>query len=113
MRHLEIFFWLRQRLGFAGVELNHQVSPAMLAGIDLKRFNVKSIHEPCPAVISANELKKQDLLISSPDETRRREGINSIKRSLDLAAELGCKTIVVHCGQIQGDTGLEVSSKTF
>ncbi len=107
------FLLAAPRLGFAKIELNHQVSPAMLAGIDLKRFEISSIHEPCPAATSASELKKQDLLISSPDATRRQEGINSIKRSLDLAAELGCGVIVVHCGQVQGDTSIESQLKSL
>jgi len=101
------FLLAAPRLGFAKVELNHQVRLEMLSGVDWKCCQVSSIHEPCPAVISANELKKRDLLISSPDEERRREGINSIKRSIDLANELDIGTVVVHCGQIQRDTTIE------
>lgn len=101
------FFPAACGLGFARVELNHQVTPAMLKGVDLKQLRINSIHEPCPAFISAGELKNRDLLISSPDEERRREGLNAVKRSLDLARELGCEAVVVHCGQIQADTGME------
>jgi HAD superfamily hydrolase (TIGR01549 family) len=97
------FLLAAPRLGFARIELNHQVSPGMLAGVDLNCCRFSSIHEPCPAVIAADVLKKQDLLISSPDEECRREGVNSIKRSIDLAKELGSGTVVVHCGQLQGD----------
>jgi sugar phosphate isomerase/epimerase len=79
----------------------------MLQGIDLAAANVTSIHEPCPAVISETELKTRDLLISSPDEERRMEGVNSIKRSIDLAVEIGCHNIVVHCGQIQVEDPIE------
>jgi FMN phosphatase YigB (HAD superfamily)/sugar phosphate isomerase/epimerase len=101
------FLLAAPRLGFAGVELNHQVTPGMLAEIDLNCCRFTSIHEPCPAVISAHVLKKQDLLISSPDEERRREGVNSIKRSIDLARQLGSQAVVVHCGQIQADWTVE------
>jgi HAD superfamily hydrolase (TIGR01662 family) len=98
------FLIASRRLGFAYIELNHQVAPTMLAGFDRKNgYRVSSVHEPCPAVISAEILKKQDLLISSPVEERRLEGVNSIKRSIDLAHELGAGTVVVHCGQIQAD----------
>jgi len=83
------FFLAVPRLGFAKIELNHQVRPDMLAGIDMREYRIDSIHEPCPAVIAADMIKKQDLLISSTDEEHRREGINSIKRSIDLAGELG------------------------
>jgi len=101
------FMLAASRLGFAGIELNHQVTPGMLAEIDLNCCRFTSIHEPCPAVISANTLKKQDLLISSPDEERRREGVISIKRSIDLAKTLGSGTVVVHCGQVQADWAVE------
>jgi FMN phosphatase YigB (HAD superfamily)/sugar phosphate isomerase/epimerase len=107
------FFLAAPRLGFAGIELNHQVSPGMLAGVDLNCCRFTSIHEPCPAVIAANVLKKQDLLISSPDEERRREGVNSIKRSIDLAGELGSGTVVVHCGQLQGDWTIEQEMRSL
>lgn len=79
----------------------------MLADIDLKQIPTSSIHEPCPATISADQLKRQDMLISSPDEERRREGVKSICWSIDLAKELGVKAIVIHCGMLQVDPALE------
>jgi FMN phosphatase YigB (HAD superfamily)/sugar phosphate isomerase/epimerase len=110
---LNDFFLSAQRLGFAKIELNHQVTPAMLAGIDLGHAQIGSIHEPCPAVIPANVLKKQDRLISSPDEGRRQEGIDSIKRSIDLAHAIGVHLIVVHPGQIQSDGELEIELRAL
>jgi sugar phosphate isomerase/epimerase len=97
------FLLAAARLGFSGVELNHQVNPSMLEGVDLNRFPVTSIHEPCPAVISADTLKKKDILISSPDEERRKQGVESIRRSIDLAKNLGVTAIVIHAGMVQVD----------
>ena len=85
----------------------------MLAGIDLNGCHIGSIHEPCPAFISAHVLKEQDLLISSPDETRRQQGVDSIKPSIDLANELGAHTVVVHPGQVQADGTLEKELRTL
>ncbi len=107
------FLQAAARLGFAKVELNHQVSAGMLAGLNLDGYKISSIHEPCPAVIPANELKKRDLLISSPDEEHRRQGIDHVIRSIDLAGRLRCEAVVVHCGQIQADTGLESQLRTL
>jgi sugar phosphate isomerase/epimerase len=101
------FFLAVPRLGFAGAELNHQISAAMLAGIHLDGCRVNSIHEPCPAVIPAEVMRKQDLLISSTDEEHRREGVNSIKRSIDLASELHSRAVIVHAGQVQADWSCE------
>ncbi len=100
-------FLAAPRLGFSGVELNHQVTPSMLEDVDLASFPVTGIHEPCPAVISADTLKKQDILISSPDEERRRQGVESIRRSIDLAKQLGAKVIVIHAGMVQFDPSWE------
>jgi HAD superfamily hydrolase (TIGR01549 family) len=91
------------RLGMAAVELNHQIRPAMLESMDLTKLRVTSIHEPCPAMISSEELRKKDILLSSPDEARRRQGVDAIKRSIELAHNLDAHTVVVHPGQVQSD----------
>lgn len=97
-RTLEDGFRAAMRLGFSHIELNHQVNSAMLAGIDLSQYPISSIHEPCPADISMEELKKRDWLISALDEESRAKGVNAVKRSIDLACSLGVKVIVVHSG---------------
>ena len=79
------FFEAARRMGFARIELNHKVTTLMLAGIDLSRYQFSSVHEPCPADISEDELKKRDWLISSTDEACRIEGVKAIKRSIDIA----------------------------
>lgn len=104
---LEDAFIAAGRLGFARVEINHQVGPEQLQGIDLGSYRFSSIHEPCPAVISSGELKQRDLLISSPDEQRRRAGVDSIRNSIELARRVGASLVVVHCGQIQADSAPE------
>jgi len=104
---LDDFFIASQRLGFAKIELNHQIDSAMLAGINLKQYAFSSIHEPCPADISMETLKQRDWLISSLDENHRQQGVASVRRSIDLANEIGAGTIVVHAGNVPADPGLE------
>ena len=104
---LEDFFEFARRTGFARIELNHKVTSAMLAEIDLSQFQFSSVHEPCPADISADELKKRDWLVSSTNEDCRREGVKAIQRSIDLAAQLRASTVVVHAGHVGFDMGLE------
>jgi sugar phosphate isomerase/epimerase len=94
-------------MGFAKVELNHQINSAMLSGIELDHYQFSSVHEPCPADISTEMLKARDWLVSSPDEECRRQGVASIKRSIDLAKELGAGVVVMHSGSIQVDGSLE------
>jgi len=111
--HLTDFLQASKRIGFEGVELNHQINSDMLQGTNLKDGFIASIHEPCPADISANDLKKRDWLISSIDEEKRQKGVDSIKRSVFLANKIGVKNIVVHCGQIVMDLGLEVQLRAL
>ena len=104
---LEDFLEAARRLGFRYAELNHQVDSSMLEGIGKLRNKISSVHEPCPADISAAEYKNRDWLISSTNEEYRVEGVRSIKRSLDLAHEIKAKYIVVHAGNVQQDHSLE------
>jgi FMN phosphatase YigB (HAD superfamily)/sugar phosphate isomerase/epimerase len=104
---LNDFFLAAGRLGYPKLELNHQVSSGMLRGINLGKYQISSIHEPCPAEISAETLKQRDWLISSPNEEYRQIGLAAVKRSIDLAAELSVRTVVVHAGQVSTDMTLE------
>ena len=97
------FFEFARRTGFARIELNHKVTSAMLDGIDLDHFQFSSVHEPCPADISADELKKRDWLISSTTDEKRCEGVKAIQRTIDLAQKLGARAIVIHAGHAHPD----------
>ena len=101
------FFEFARRTGFASIELNHKVTPAMLDGIDMRRYSFSSVHEPCPADVSADELKKRDWLVSSINEENRCKGVDAIKCSIDLASQLGSTAIVIHAGHVSPDTGPE------
>jgi sugar phosphate isomerase/epimerase len=92
------------RLGFSAIELNHQVTSAMLAELDTNQFKISSIHEPCPADIPTDELKARDWLMSAVDETNRQQGVAMIKRSIDLAHLVGAPAVVVHAGLIPLET---------
>jgi HAD superfamily hydrolase (TIGR01549 family) len=96
-----------RRTGFARIELNHKINSAMLDGMALNSSTIGSIHEPCPADIPADELKKSDRLVSSLDEELRRQGVDAIKRSIDLAGRLGVSAIVIHAGHVTLDSGPE------
>jgi len=97
------FFEAARRMGFARIELNHKVTTLMLAEIDLNHYKFSSVHEPCPADIGEDELKKRDWLISSTDESCRIEGVNAIKRSIEIANRIGAPTIVIHAGHSTSD----------
>ena len=104
---LSDFFEGARRLGFSKIELNHQIDSAMLVDIDMSQYQFSSVHEPCPSDISTEELKRQDWLMSSPDEDKRKRGVNAIKRSIDLAHQLNVSVVVVHCGMVSADLSAE------
>lgn len=101
------FYEASQRMGFTGVELNHHVTPSMLSGSNMMAIRFSSIHEPCPAEIPVETLKERDWLISSENEHCRKKGVEAITRSIDLAHRLGVNVVVIHCGNITSDHGLE------
>jgi putative hydrolase of the HAD superfamily len=89
--------------GFIRFELNHKVSPTHLANYDRDKYVVSTIHEPCPAELTLDELKERDWLISSPVEGNRLKGLDAVKRSVELAVKLGARSVVVHPGSILCD----------
>jgi sugar phosphate isomerase/epimerase len=110
---LNEFFVASQRLGFNRVELNHQITSAMLEGINLKQYQFSSIHEPCPADISVEILKQRDWFISAQDDECRRQGVLAIRRSIDLAFDLGTPIVVVHAGNVHVNLSLEKKLRTL
>lgn len=103
------FFAQGQAAGFSRFELNHGVNSAMLDGVRLNGYAITSVHEPCPADVSVPELKKRDWLISSTDQDNRRRGVESIRRSIDLAHQLGAPAVIVHPGRVNMDESLEAA----
>lgn len=94
-------------IGIARFELNHQVTADHLAGWDRDRNYAITVHDPCPALVSLNDLKKNDWLVSSIEETCRRKGVDIVKSTIDLAVSLGSKSVVLHVGSVQCDSARE------
>ncbi len=101
------FFMKGRRLGFARFELNHQVTPAELETVDLNRYHVGSVHDPCPAVIPNKQLERGDKQITSLVEDQRIFGVDTLKRTIELANNLGSRLVVIHPGRIPGDHSLD------
>ena len=91
-------FELARSVGLSRFELNHQVTPQLLAEFDRNRNYVSTVHDPCPAADGLNILKKNDILVSSLDETHRGQALDLVKRTLDLAVSLGSRSVVLHTG---------------
>jgi len=96
-----------RELGFARFELNHQITPEELETFDLDRYHMGSVHDPCPAVIPNKQLEMGDFQVTSLVEEKRRVGIDTLKRTIDLAYRLGSRLVVIHPGRVDGDHSLD------
>ncbi len=96
-----------RELGFARFELNHQITPEELETFDLNRYHVGSVHDPCPAVIPNKQLELGDFQVTSLVEEKRRVGVDTLKRTIDLAFRLGSRLVVIHPGRVDGDHSMD------
>ncbi len=101
------FFEMGRGIGFARFELNHQVPPEVFESIDISRFSIGSLHDPCPAVIAAKILEQSDVQITSLDKELRRKGVDVVKRTIDQACRMHARLVVVHPGRISGDHSMD------
>jgi len=85
--------------GFTRVELNYQVKPAfypaILAAVRAGRIQAVSVHNVFPKT-DDSRFDTDSMLLGYQDETLRRMAVELTKRTLDHAAELGAKAVVVH-----------------
>lgn len=104
---LEDFFAKGRALGFPRFELNHQIPLEVFQSIDPGRVSISVLHDPCPAIITAKQLEREDRVITSLDESRRQSGVDVIKRTIDAACQIGAELVVIHPGRIAGDHSLD------
>jgi sugar phosphate isomerase/epimerase len=95
-------FWQEaQRLGCWAVELNHQVTMELLdearALHAQGRLLVSSVHDPCPTRPGGLGVAPQ---LSAADEGERREAVRHTVGTVELAAALGARAVVVHAGRV-------------
>lgn len=100
-------FMAARGIGISRFELNHRVTEEVFGQYNHNKHYAGSVHDPCRASFSFDEQQKQDLLISSLDEEKRKRGVEVACRSIDLARQLGAKSVVIHAGSIVCDRSLD------
>ena len=106
--HMGDFVRAAKGMGFSDVELNHQVTPPLLAQL-VSQYNrgevtVSSVHDPCPSPPKGLAGSPQ---LSSLDESERCTAVDLAKRTLALAADVGAKAVIIHAGRVEVDRRLE------
>jgi sugar phosphate isomerase/epimerase len=105
--HMAEFAAKARELGFTHIETNTTISPRMLSELLKTTVPISSIHSPCPAVLSSKGIPVSSLSLSSLDERERAEAISFAKRTIDLAASVGARAVVLHIGEVPIDLSLQ------
>jgi len=95
-----------RELGFTHIEPNTLVSPRMLNELLGTAIPISSIHSPCPVVLSSRGIPANGLSLSSLDESERMEAVSFTSKTIDLAAEVSARAIVLHMGEVPIDLNL-------
>jgi sugar phosphate isomerase/epimerase len=105
--HMAEFATKAKELGFTHIEANASISPQMLSELIEAAVPISSIHAPCPAVLSSRGIPISSLSLSSLDEDERMEAVSFTKKTIDLAASVRAKAIVLHMGEVPIDLNLQ------
>lgn len=105
--HMAEFAAKLRELGFTHVEPNRLVSPRMLAELLKTGVPISSIHSPCPTVLSSQGMDVDRLSLSSLDVSERMEAVSFARKTIDLAANVNARAIVLHMGEAPIDLSLQ------
>jgi sugar phosphate isomerase/epimerase len=105
--HMAGFAAKLRELGFTHVEPNTLVSPRMLNELLKATVPISSIHSPCPEVLSSRGVPASRLSLSSLDASERVEAVSFTKKTIDLAANVSARAIVLHMGEVPIDLSLQ------
>ncbi len=101
----ELLFEIKQ-LGFAEVELSFNLTSSMAAeaGAACGDYGIRviSCHNYCPIPegVAREKALPDCFSMASTDEEEREKAVRFTKRTIDTAASLGAKAVVLHCGRV-------------
>jgi len=97
-------------LGFTHVEFSYELPPDLLAEANGHHDLVyTSLHNPCPKVRVANGRWGHDLSLGSLDPDERAGAVALARTTIEHAALLGCRAVVLHMGAVTPVMELERS----
>jgi sugar phosphate isomerase/epimerase len=105
--HVAAFLAEARNCGFTHIEAHSSLSLQMLNELLEAPISISSIHSPCPTFLSPKGIPIASPLLSSILENKRREAIDSAKKTIDIASRVGAKAVIVHMGEVSVNAELE------
>jgi sugar phosphate isomerase/epimerase len=91
-------------LGFERIELGHGIRISLMEGIvamaEKGEVKISSLHNYCPLPIGINGASPDCYQFSSPDERERERALRHSFQTIDFAARLGARFVVLHLGRV-------------
>lgn len=94
------------RLGFGSIELSSYTGrkplEEMLPALRQKRLQVVSLHNPCPKYeprLFPWEVDRPEPLLTATDREEREAALRLAEKTMELAADLEARALVLHLGQ--------------
>jgi sugar phosphate isomerase/epimerase len=94
-------------LGFDSVELNFALTRRIVDDIVAmareRRIAVSSLHNICPLPegVSPEKASPDHFSLSSTDGSERRSAVNAARNTIDYAARMGARAVVLHAGRVE------------
>lgn len=93
------FFAAGRAMGFARFELSHDLRPEALDRLAPGAARISTVHHPCPR---PPDWDAGDSLLAAAPDARARAAA-ALRASLETAARLGARSVVLHLGRAEDD----------
>lgn len=94
-----------RELGFEYAELSHGIRisllPGILEAVDAGEIKISTLHNFCPLPMGVNQAAPNIFQFSSPDERERENAFRHSMKTIETAARVKAKAIVLHMGSIK------------
>jgi len=106
-----------KKLGFKNLELNVEVTEAVLRealrSVENGEIGISSLHNYCPRLENLPRGRSiySGYILNSDDDDERKLAVEHTRRTIDWAARLGAKAVVMHLGEVNtGNAGRELGN---
>lgn len=115
----EELFTAVRRMDVSCLELEYRIPDIVYSQLRplLKKSDVRvvSLHNfcPLPPMVTRSMASGDLFLLSSPDHEERAEAVKWTLRTLECANDLEAQAVVLHCGRIEMDHGIQIIHDYF